>query len=94
MALKVPLFPAGKIVATPGAMDVIEENGLDVRGLLRRHLTGDDGDVCQADKEANQDAIENGYRVLSVYKVTPNQKVYIITEADRSATTLLLPEEY
>lgn len=88
-------FALGRIVATPGAMVALQtavQNPLD---FIERHARGDWGEVCEDDKRANDDAIKAGnLRVLSAYKTTAGDRIWIITEADRSVTTLLLPEEY
>jgi hypothetical protein len=90
-----PLFPLGKVVATPGALEEIERTGDSMPDLLRRHVTGDFGTVCQADWKANEDAIANGERVFSAYMLKDGKtKVWIITEADRSSTCVLMPEDY
>ena len=86
------LFASGQIVATPGALELAEQ-GVDLLAYLLRHLSGDWGDLCQEDKSENEFSVKNGYRILSSY-TTPQGKLWIITEADRSATTFLLPEEY
>ena len=86
------LFATGQIVATPGALELAEQ-GVDLLAYLLRHLNGDWGDLCQEDKSENEFSVKNGYRILSAY-TTPQGKLWIITEADRSATTFLLPEEY
>lgn len=87
-----PLFELGVVVATPGALDeVVPEQML---ALLRRHASGDWGDVDGHDRRANNRALKDGLRLLSSYPVGTGGKVWIITEADRSATTILLPEEY
>ena len=86
------LFKTGQIVATPGALELAEQ-GIDLLAYLLRHLNGDWGDLCQEDKVENEFSVKNGYRILSAY-TTPQGKLWIITEADRSATTFLLPEEY
>ena len=93
-AIKVPLFPAGQIVATPGALDALEKSEQDPRSFLRRHLTGDWGDVCEDDARQNTSAVENGYRILSAYHLNDDTKIWLITECDRSVTTFLLPSEY
>ena len=85
-------FQFGRVVATPGALNLAEQ-GTDLRGYLSRHLAGDWGDLCQEDIQENDFSLGNGYRILSAYK-TRAGRLWIITEADRSATTLLLPEEY
>ena len=86
------LFATGQIVATPGALELAEQ-GVDLLAYLLRHLNGDWGDLCEEDKAENEVSVKNGYRILSSYP-TPQGKLWIITEADRSATTFLLPEEY
>ena len=96
-----PLFDLGQIVATPGALAALEEAGVSPACLISRHVTGDWGCVCDEDKQANNEALIDGSRLLSAY-VLPTKvkvKVWAITEAKddqgrRSATTLLLPEEY
>ena len=94
------LFPFGKIVATPGALDAITpEQRAD---YLRRHGQGDFGIVCAEDAEMNREAIRDGFRILSAYPINPAEPckghgantVWIITEADRSVTTFLLPSDY
>ena len=85
-------FPLGRTVITRGALDALE--GDDVHAGIARHANGDWGDVCPDDKQANDDALQVGARLLSAYHTDCGQKFWIITEADRSATTVLLPEEY
>jgi len=88
------LFPLGQTVITPGALDAISKAEQHPEDFLARHLSGDWGELCEGDKEANQDALEQGLRLLSAYRTTAGTKLWVITEADRSVTTLLLPEEY
>ncbi len=83
----------GHVVATAGALDVARRHNLDVLALVRRHQAGDWGTVCADDARANERALTTGARVLSAYD-TPAGRLWIITEADRSATTVLLPSEY
>ena len=85
-----PRFPLGKSVATPGALAL----GIDLKPYLHRHHCGDWGDLDAEDKQANEEALEQGMRLLSCYQVGDGKRIYIITEWDRSVTTLLLPEEY
>ena len=87
--------PLGHLVATPGALDAAGEHGVDLLALVRRHASGDWGDVCAADAQANDLAADPALaaRVLSAYD-TAAGRLWIITEADRSATTVLLPGEY
>ena len=103
-----PRFALGQLVATPGALELLEHTGFSALALVSRHVHGDDGDCCDEDKETNELAIRQGMRVMSVYRLvdaetlaqTPADKrsslptLWIITEADRSVTTLLLPEDY
>mgnify|MGYP000163561286 CR=1 FL=1 len=86
------LFPLGSLVITRGALDVLHRP--DVDASLMRHRAGDWGDLCAEDVEANKAALAQGLRVLSVYHDRSGTKFWIITEADRSVTTILLPEEY
>jgi len=88
-----PLFNLGKVCATPGALAFLRENNLTPYEFLHRHHTGDWGELDDEDIEANRAALQYRSRLLSSYQVG-NQKLWIITEADRSVTTVLLPEEY
>ena len=84
-------FPLGQIVTTPAAINAISSAAIN-KGLCR-HSQGDWGDVCAEDKESNDEALINGTRLMSVYK-DGGKPFWIITEADRSVTTVLLPEDY
>ena len=86
------LFKHGQIVATPGAL-VLAGNGVNLLKYLERHLSGDWGDLDDEDKAENDFSVKNGFRILSAYN-TPSGRLWVITEADRSVTTFLLPEEY
>jgi hypothetical protein len=86
-------LPLGRVVATPGALKLLMETGGHPFDLLARHATGDWGELCAFDRRQNQTALRDGLRVLSSYDVLTG-RVWIITEADRSITTILLPEEY
>ena len=90
----VPLFPPGQIVATPGALRLLEETRKSPLDFLSRHLRGDWGDLSQKDKIENELSLKKGFRLMSSYPITDRAKLWIITEADRAVTTLLLPEEY
>ena len=90
----IPLFPSGQIVATPGALRLLERTNKTLLEFLSRHLRGDWGALCQEDEVENELSLRQGLRLLSSYPITDTEKLWIITEADRSATTLLLPEEY
>jgi hypothetical protein len=87
------LLPLGRVVATPGALKLLSQMGKDPFGYIARHATGDWGELCAVDRRQNEIALRDGLRVLSSYDVLPG-RVWIITEADRSITTILLPEEY
>lgn len=88
------LFTLGQIVATPGALQALETAGHNASEFLVRHALGDWGNLCDEDKQANDEAVADDLRILSAYKLSDGQRLWCITEADRSATTLLLPEEY
>ena len=89
-----PRFLLGQICATPGAIEAMQEAGQAPLELLQRHQRGDWGQVCPEDSQANEQALQDGSRILSVYSLSTGTVVWIITEADRSVTTILLPEEY
>ena len=84
----------GQIVATPGALEALQEAGQEPSELLARHLGGDWGDLSAEDKELNDQAIAQGNRILSAYRLKSGLKVWVITEADRSSSTILMPSEY
>lgn len=75
-------------------MKELERAGITGVSLIVRHVTGDWGDLCQEDKEENELAVKEGFRILSAYKLPTGEKLWVITEADRSATTILRPDEY
>jgi len=89
-----PLFDLGKVVSTPGALEEMERSGQPAWEFLAKHVRGDWGVVDDEDKAANDAAIHEGSRILSAYLLKSGQKIWIITESDRSSTCLLLPEEY
>jgi hypothetical protein len=88
------LFQLGGVVMTPAARDLMEALSLDPSHLLARHVTGDWGDLRADDKRANDAALKDGGRLFSAYRLVDDKKLWIITEADRSSTTILLPREY
>jgi hypothetical protein len=85
--------PLGRVVATPGALKLLAEAREHSFNYLARHAAGDWGELCAYDRRQNQIALRDGYRVLSSYQVG-RECVWVITEAERSVTTILLPEEY
>lgn len=87
-------FPLGQVVATQGAIKALEEAKQSYIGFLARHLRGDWGEVCKEDWSANDQAVVEGTRLLSAYRTSKDERLWIITEADRSSTTILLPDEY
>ncbi len=87
-------FTLGRVVATPGALAALEDSHESSVAFMRRHVTGDWGEVCEEDRQENEFSLKNGFRLLSAYRLRTGTKLWIITEADRSATTILLPEEY
>ena len=88
------LFKTGRLLATPGAESATKDAGIGLGTLLERHMSGDWGDVCEEDAETTQAALDHGSRLMSVYKLSTGKEVWIITEADRSSTTFLMPDEY
>ena len=89
-----PRFRLGQVVSTPGALQALEEAEQNPLELLFRHATGDWGDLGEEDRAENELSVEQGYRILSAYKLNNGVRVWVITEWDRSVTTLLLPDEY
>lgn len=88
------LFKLGQIFLTPGAQKVLAESNQHPIIFLALHQSGQWGDVCEDDAKENNLSVKNGFRILSSYKTSFGVKIWVITEADRSATTLLLPEDY
>ena len=87
-------FPLGHVLMTPGAGDALLQAQQVPPEFLLRHAHGDWGDLCAEDRRVNEQALRNGSRLLSSYRTRLDDKLWVITEWDRSATTLLLPEEY
>jgi hypothetical protein len=87
-------FPLGRLLLTPGAIEALERSGESPLPFLAHHAAGDWGDVGTGDWQLNDESVAEGTRILSAYKTTTAEKIWIITEADRSATTILLPDEY
>lgn len=87
-------FPLGQTVATPGALEAMEAAGQNPLELFQRHQRGDWGDIGPEDAAENELSLNEGFRLMSVYTLKTNVKVWLITEADRSVSTILLPEDY
>jgi len=90
---KQPVFELGQIVATPGALAALKKAGQQPGEFLTRHVNREWGDLRDEDRRENEYSLEHGFRLLSAYKTNAGDRVWIITEADRSVT-ILLPEEY
>jgi invasion protein IalB len=91
---KTALFQLGQVCATPGAIEAIQSNEQNPLSFVRRHVHGDWSELCEEDQKTNQDALTNGARIFSAYELKDKQKIWVITESDRSVTTVLLPSEY
>jgi hypothetical protein len=95
-----PKFNLGQVVATPGALAALKDSDQSALPFLQRHQSGDWGKVCEDDKKLNDESVahegeeDQQQRVLSCYRTAKNERIWIITEWDRSVTTILLPEEY
>ena len=91
---KKALFPLGQVVATPVALAALKLANQQPAEFIQRHQLGDWGNVPPEDAEENNLSVQKGFRILSSYTLSTGVEIWIITEADRSATTILLPEEY
>jgi hypothetical protein len=87
-------LPLGRVVATPAAIEALTITNTHPLTLLRRHATGDWGNLCAEDIEANRLAVAIGARIMSAYTLPDDTKLWVITEGDRSVTTILKPEDY
>jgi hypothetical protein len=94
IAVKSPKFALGQVVATPGAIEAMNESGQTPDFFLDRHIQGDWGIVDAEDWQANDQALVEGSRLLSAYSTLKGVKIWVITEHDRSVTTILLPSDY
>jgi len=89
-----PMFPLGQILATPRALETLQQLRRSAQSFLIRHVLGDWGDLVEEDKKQNDLAVDMGGRILSEYNLPDGSRLYMITEADRSATIILLADEY
>jgi hypothetical protein len=87
-------FPLGRTVATPGAIEALARAEQSAMEFISRHQHGDWGDLCEEDKKENEFSVDKELRIFSAYHTRLGEKIWIVTEADRSATTVLLPSEY
>jgi hypothetical protein len=93
-------FSLGQIVATPAVLEALATNGANAIDFITRHVSGDWGDVCPEDKRANEEALQSGARLFSVYRLADGSKIWLITEStvdekgSRPSTALLLPSDY
>ncbi len=94
IAVNKALFQLGQVVATPGAIEALEKAQTSAWELLSRHVAGDFGEVDAEDWQANLVAIQQDARILSAYTLKTGERLWAITEADRSSTCLLRPDEY
>lgn len=88
------LFPLGTVYLTIGSKETLLESNQDAFSFLEKHQTGNWGELCENDKKENELSVKEGFRILSSYKTAKGEKIWVITEADRSSTTVLLPSEY
>lgn len=99
IAVKTPLFKPGQVVATPAALEALEQAGQNVWVFLTRHLAGDWGMIDAHDNAANDEALKDGSRLLSAYRLKTNVTIWLVTEAEddignRAVTTALMPDDY
>ncbi|VGO13669.1 hypothetical protein PDESU_02226 [Pontiella desulfatans] len=89
-----PRFNTGQICSTPGALEAMMDALQSPVEFISRHISGDWGEVCAEDQQANEEAVDANLRLLSAYRTKKEVRLWVITESDRSLTTILLPEEY
>lgn len=94
IAVKSPLFQLGRVVATPGAIETLAQAQTSAWELLSRHVSGDFGEVDAEDWQANLDAIKDNERLLSAYTLKTGERLWVITEGDRSSSAIIRPDEY
>lgn len=87
-------FSLGNIYLTPGAIEALQESGQYAQEFINRHARLEQGELCDADHKENLFSVDKPLRIFSAYKTEKGTKLWVITEADRSATTILLPSEY
>jgi hypothetical protein len=87
-------FQLGRIYATPGAIDALEDAGESAQDFINRHARLEQGEICDEDYKENLFSIDKSLRIFSAFKTANGIKIWLITEADRSSTTILLPSEY
>lgn len=90
---KAPLFPLGQVVATREVLTHFEKHGINAQDYLDRHVRGDWGDISSPDAAQNVYSVREGFRIFSQYTIA-QRKVFVVTEADRSSTAIMFPEEY
>jgi hypothetical protein len=94
MSATLQRFPLGQTYATPGALEALSEAGQDASQFLSRHQAGDWSEMSEEDKRENEFSVDKDLRIFSAYHTSKGEKIWVVTEADRSATTILLPQEY
>lgn len=87
-------FPLGHLFSTPGAVEALEDAGQSAQEFIRRHAQLEQGELCDEDRRENLFSVSRPLRIFSAFKTAQGIKIWCITEADRSATTILLPSEY
>ena len=89
------LFELGRVIATPDALDALQENNIRIAELLIKHVGGDWSNLSDEDRLENEQSVKNGWRILSSYPLNnTGDKICVITETDRSSTCILLPSDY
>lgn len=94
MSTETAKFELGQLVATPGALEALKESRQQPVEFIRRHVSGDWSEMSEEDRKENEFSMDKALRIFSAYRLSDGTKIWIITEADRSVTTILLPSEY
>lgn len=89
-----PRFALGQVVATPAALELLQQHSRTPLEFITRHHQGDWGDICEEDRNANETALNDGIRLFSAYKLNDDDRIWVITEADRTSTCVLTPDCY